>query len=525
MTSDAQNIPNVPLELWRAIESYLPNSDIKSMRLASQQFRNTVELRLQRVFLSANPLNIKVFRAVADHEKFRHGVTEIVWDDARFSRGPRKFTRLPGLDDLSDADISDNETEESFLAKRRRGANYDISWDVGWDFYDSDLDTYSDDEEEEEGIDPVLRLKKCDKFKDQDCPLWYKATCVENVKDIYWRQGSDQLVDTEDPRVKTMGELGEAGFPLGECWKLYRELIRQQDDVLAGNYDEEAFLYGLKQFPALKKVTITPAAHGVASRPLYQTPMIRAFPQGFNYPIPRGWPVPCHGQSEEVTVFPWQRLSEQQKEKYRGFRIVTRALAHQKHNVLELSLDACQLRTGVNCTILDDPCEEYDYLATVLNFTIRDSEGEPNWQSFRNGRLYQALSGACDIEGIRLYTAGLHAWDEGKDLQKYTTSVSLKSIFPFAQWYKLRHFALSRFIVTQSDLISCLAGLPETLQSVELSFLIFVDNDNYWHSVVTEMRKQIREKRLWLDRRPNITIGCERTVDFPGRAWWLGKEL
>jgi hypothetical protein len=71
MTSIGQSIA-LPLELWREITSHLPNRDIKSMRLASKQYSNAVELRLQRVFLSANPLNIEVFRAVADHEKFRH---------------------------------------------------------------------------------------------------------------------------------------------------------------------------------------------------------------------------------------------------------------------------------------------------------------------------------------------------------------------------------------------------------------------------------------------------------------------
>lgn len=43
---------------------------------------------LSRVFLSANPLNIEVFHAVADHPKFRHQVTEIIWDEARFIAAP-----------------------------------------------------------------------------------------------------------------------------------------------------------------------------------------------------------------------------------------------------------------------------------------------------------------------------------------------------------------------------------------------------------------------------------------------------
>ena len=229
MTCNVQTIPDLPWELWRIIEIYLSNSDIKSMRLASRQFITAVELRFPRVFLSANPLNIKVFRAVADHNRFRHAVREIVWDDARFSRGPRQFTRSPGWNDLSDEDVSDNEREESVLDRNRRGSDDEIYWDPGWDFRDSDLEKYSDDELELHN--PELRLKKCDKFVDQDCPLWFKAECVENIHDVYSRQGSRRSVDPKDPRVKTMNELGEAGLPLGECWKLYRELVHQQDDV------------------------------------------------------------------------------------------------------------------------------------------------------------------------------------------------------------------------------------------------------------------------------------------------------
>lgn len=85
------SVPALPFELWDAISSHLPNRDIKSMRLVCKQFHNAARLRLHRVFLSANPLNIEVFRAIADHDTFRHRVKEIVWDDARFLKGPRRL--------------------------------------------------------------------------------------------------------------------------------------------------------------------------------------------------------------------------------------------------------------------------------------------------------------------------------------------------------------------------------------------------------------------------------------------------
>lgn len=197
--------------------------------------------------------------------------------------------------------------------------------------------------------------------------------------------------------------------------------------------------------------------------------------------------------------------------------------------MVELSLDSRLLRTGINCTILDDPCEEQDHLVTLLKkpgfrhldlaFTLAGS-----WQSFPHDRLYEALSEAGDLEEISLATTGIDAENEHKNLRSITP-VPLKSIFPIENWPKLRHFELSRFIVSQSDVISFLSELPETVRSVNLSFLKFVDNGNHWHSFLAEMREQIRENCLWSDRRRNVTIGCDQDISLPGRAKWIGKEV
>lgn len=88
-------LPTLLFELWGCIASYLSSSDIKNLRLSCVQFKNAPILRIDRVFLSANPLNVEVFRCIADHDKFRHSVTEIIWDDARLARGPHDSTNLP----------------------------------------------------------------------------------------------------------------------------------------------------------------------------------------------------------------------------------------------------------------------------------------------------------------------------------------------------------------------------------------------------------------------------------------------
>ena len=73
-------------ELLTAIVSYLLNPDLKSLRLTCKALGEEVPLHFDRVFLSANSRNIEVARAIADNERFRKGVQEIIWDDALLVR-------------------------------------------------------------------------------------------------------------------------------------------------------------------------------------------------------------------------------------------------------------------------------------------------------------------------------------------------------------------------------------------------------------------------------------------------------
>lgn len=135
--------------------------------------------------------------------------------------------------------------------------------------------------------------------------------------------------------------------------------------MIGSENDEKAFLYGLERFSQLRRVTVTPAAHGWLFAPLYETPMIRAFPYGFNYPVPRGWhcdPVDCR----VVEPLPWSEATEDYKELWRGARILLSLLQSEKHNVSELGFDSKQLRTGLNFLIFDQPCVEYNHSRAIM---------------------------------------------------------------------------------------------------------------------------------------------------------------
>jgi hypothetical protein len=145
--------------------------------------------------------------------------------------------------------------------------------------------------------------------------------------------------------------------------------IRLQNGAIASRNDEDAFIYGLKQFPALQRVIITPTAHGWLFAPLYETPFIRNLPYGLNHPIPRGWPVENPSENPQDPL-PWEpqrdRCAEGYKEQWHGVRIALRVLAQHEHDVAELNFDINSLFTGVNSRIFDQPCEEYNHLVAIM---------------------------------------------------------------------------------------------------------------------------------------------------------------
>ncbi|KAL5045577.1 hypothetical protein BDW71DRAFT_198089 [Aspergillus fruticulosus] len=266
-------------------------------------------LRPSRVFLSANPLNFAVSQEIADSEKFRHSIKEIVWDDARLLNGP--------------------------------------------------LQT----------------------------PMW-----------------------TDLPSAAAQGRSPHS-CPSYICWQYYQNLVQQQEDVIF-NKDADAMAYGLPRFPALERITVTPAAHGWIFAPLRETPMIRAFPRGFNYPMP----------------------AEATKQRFRGFCIVTPAVAQcSKHHVSQLIVDVNSLETGRNCRVFEGANPEYNTLAALLrrpSFTrldlallvaLHQAENQQQISLRTNLERDQAADGAeCGVSG-------------GSRAQ----FVSLRTVFPGGCWSAL----------------------------------------------------------------------------------------
>lgn len=84
ITMDQKTPPKLsalPFEVLEMITSNLENGDLKNLRLTST-LGFAIRLHIKRVYLSANPLNIKVLTTIADNDLYRNDVRELIWDDS-----------------------------------------------------------------------------------------------------------------------------------------------------------------------------------------------------------------------------------------------------------------------------------------------------------------------------------------------------------------------------------------------------------------------------------------------------------
>ncbi|KAK8013241.1 hypothetical protein PG991_009512 [Apiospora marii] len=490
-------LARLPPELHDLVLSNLSNRERKRLRLTCSRLRDKTPLHITRVFLSANERNVDVLRAIADHDIYRTQVTELIWDDAI----------LPAHGD-SPGDVEDNE-------------EYDPQYDPE-DFF------------QRYGLtDP------------EASPISYVRGCELNLSAISGRQldyiDHPSHYSTSPPQHRDRDRQAEEQLPLPVSYAYYQGLLIQQDRVLATQSDVAALAYGLARFPALRRITVTAAAHGLLYEPLYPTPMIRAFPWGFNYPLPRGWPTGRHAVSTPARAPPWD---DAHKARWRGVSVVLHALAaRDDHGVSELVVEAHGLPTGLNWRLFDDPaCEEYRDLAALVRrpgFRRLDLGLLVAWEQwgaerppFRGGDLRRLLEGAGRLEHVQIATDLTPNQDFGTGLDDDLAppdedGLRLRDLCPVERWPRLRHLGLNGFHLFQGDLMALLAALALSLRNVDLSNLRFYGDGSY-RSLLCDMRERLG----WRDRpaheRPKVIIsvgnqeglytGIERVIRVEGEV-------
>lgn len=471
------HLTRLPLELYNLVLSNLSNRERKCLRLVCSSLRDKTPLRITRVFLSANERNVDVFRSIADHDMYRAQITDLIWDDA-------------------------------VLSSHGDGAEHD---------------QFAEFDEHDPRYNPDTFYERHGLTDREAAPIWFVRGCHENLSAICGRQSED----FGPPRHRDRDQQAEEQLPFPVSYAYYQGLLSQQARVLATEADVEALVYGLARFPALRRITITPAAHGLLYEPLYETAMIRAFPRGFNYPLPRGWAMGRWGVSTPVKPPPWD---EAHKAPWRGVSAVLRALAGDPgHRVSELLLDVHGLPTGLNGQLFEDPtCEEYRNLAALVRrpgFRRIELTFLVAWEQwadrppFRSGHVRRLFDGAAELEHVCLSTDLTPNQEFGLwgavDVAP-EDELRLYDLFPVENFPKLRHFELAGFYLRQSTLLPLLAAMPPSLRSLDLRNLRFYGDGSY-RGLLCDMREKLGWDQRLVDERPRVTIAVgERDGPYIG---------
>lgn len=187
-SNSAAKLPSLPLEILDSVVSHLPNHGIKNLRLACHLLHGLAVPHLDDIFWSANLRNIVVFAAVAHHDEFRKQITEIVRDDARLQQ------------DEGGRHNSDSEA------------------------YDPAATTA-----------PLMTEWSMRAVQPGSCAPAKPMSRSSNA-------AGARTSSTAGGRTTSLARAArlEAQMSRSEAWAYYRELLRQQDDVLRTGADVEA---------------------------------------------------------------------------------------------------------------------------------------------------------------------------------------------------------------------------------------------------------------------------------------------
>lgn len=453
----------LPPELLDGITQLLPNSDIKCLRLACAYLGRIAQLHIPRVFLSPNPVDVDVLRAVADHETLRKKVVEIVYDDTRFP--------FPLGDD--DAGYWDEDTEET--------------------------------------------------SKISDIPISFVSEYRKKAAEILGYTGSDAyLLETENVKSPPVSLVKSYGAYRGLVQGQER-VLATDGDVEALEYGLQRFPH-LRRITLTPALHGYPGTTPYSTPMLRSLPHGTIYPIAYGWPLidRRGnsWSTPHSWEGEEKEK--WRGFCLVNRTVAQHLRenpgaCISDLVIDVNHLLTGLS---CRI-------FENEENDEYKDLLTILGhpgFSHIDL-ALFSWRylqtgslTITSGHLPRALAAARDLQHVSLSTNFLLP-DRDGDTYEENDFVPLRAIFPIEAWPNLRHFGLSNFPVKQDDLMSFLLELPPTLRSVELSLLTFYPEHGNYASLLEEMRDRLAWHERAVADRPEVIICMD-----PGPQGWGTPE-
>ncbi|RBR15727.1 hypothetical protein FVER53590_26552 [Fusarium verticillioides] len=102
---------------------------------------------------------------------------------------------------------------------------------------------------------------------------------------------------------------------------------------------------------------------------------------------------------------------------------------------------------------------------------------------------------------------------------------SLFDVFPIDRWQQPTHFGLSNVLVEQTDLINFLSKLPPAVQTVELSFLTFMEGEGHYITLMEDIRNKLDWRHRPVEGRIKISVKIFCYLSYYGRYICADKEV
>lgn len=428
--SDLGRLSILPPEVQLVLAGFIPNRDIKSLRLTCKQASKTFLPRFDRVFISPNRRALDIFKAIAEDERFRHQVREIAWDDCRF---------------------------------------------YAWNTYDmnrwGDYCRYSDSVRTLETFTNELQ-KYLDGLESFGNP-------PDDDPDVPWLSPHED----KDNRWGTCTTCNPVDYEAS--FKRYEKLFREQDAIIREEEDRVVFRLGLAAFPRLRTVTITNGVYQLNDK--CKTPLAVDILPGIVIPERWAWPS---GFSANFPSHPWLQVSKI----YRGFTVATEELANGTHQIENFIVRDEDERgcSGIGQQLLkprNRTLESFQALVArpglkrleLPIFSARFGRHGGlesryhDWDFLRNGILRNTLSQASDLEHFCFSVSGRFAHDTNWLTYGNADCTPLLSFLPVSCWPNLRHLALYQLFVELEDLGRLLRELPETVETIHLGDINVLD--------------------------------------------------
>ncbi|KAK0644764.1 hypothetical protein DIS24_g8532 [Lasiodiplodia hormozganensis] len=493
------SLHTLPVELIPTICDYLPNKDIKRVRLTCRSLSHHAPLRFSRVYISPSRANIDVLLAVARHPTFRRRVREIVWDDAQ---------------------LLDYQTFDRF----DREATLDHC------FYRNNNHVHTRADPRSSAL-PVY-TKRRDELWGAESALPMDAVSAHNHYSLRLLREQEAIVAA-----------GEDVAALREGLRAFCNLTRVTVTAVAWaqrwlfpRYETPFF----RSLPANFWMPLPRAWHGdVVDRHQRNWEMERAS-SGEGGPSPRDSPESI----SSLHRFDWEahlaRSWGIERRCFRGYTIVVEELLayhaehpSSSHSIRELVVDVNRSSNGIHHALFagphaaSGPEHRDDHLRTLTLFSafpltrldlavnahcrqaLHGSNGIASpWHCFGPG-LRRALEGlSTHLRHFSLSSTFVNTEDADASYLVEELPAQLDAWIPVERWPQLESFGLGRLVVDTEALVRLLAALPPaTIRCVELDTLVFSSStSDAMHRLRRHIVETAAQKEAWSRDAPRVVV-------------------